>query len=111
MNLFSKKEGCCCNNILNEQIKKMEKYEDSNLIILGNDYNKCKKLEENTKEALIELNLTKDIKIDSINDPSLIAMYEIINTPGLVIQSKVVSTGTILDKDKIIKLIEKYYKK
>lgn len=108
MGLFNRNtQNCCCNNINQNTIKKMEKYENSKFIILGSGCDKCTELEKNLKEALKQSNMNE--KVDHITDSILISMYGVMQTPALVITGKVVSIGKVLSVDEIIKLIEKNY--
>ncbi len=72
--------------------------------ILGSGCPKCKKLEANLKEAL--LNLGKSANIEHVTDSSEIANYNVMSTPGLVVDGKVVSAGRLL-KPKAIELLLK----
>jgi thioredoxin family protein len=61
--------------------------------ILGSGCKKCKKMEENVKEAIEELNL--DAKIEKVEDFKEIMKY------------KVLSSGKLLKTKEIIKLLNK----
>lgn len=109
MGLFNRKSdnNCCCNNINENTIKKMEKYEKEPFIILGSGCDKCQRLEENLQKALDELSIEENIA--HITEPALISMYGVMKTPGLVIKSKVVSIGKVLGIDEIKELIKNNY--
>ncbi|AGG06547.1 MULTISPECIES: thioredoxin family protein [Dehalococcoides] len=71
--------------------------------VLGTGCAKCNKLEEMTKEAVIELGLAAQIvKIKEIDK---ISAYPILMTPALVIDEEVVISGKIPTKDEMLKLI------
>ena len=77
MGIFNKNNGnCCCNNINQNTINKMQKYENTKFIILGSCCDNCEKLEKNLQEALNHLNITEEI--ENITDPMLISMYGVI---------------------------------
>jgi small redox-active disulfide protein 2 len=72
--------------------------------VLGMGCSNCKKLEQNTKEALKELNLEAEVQI--IEDIEEIMSYGIMSTPALMIDDCIVSSGQILRSDEIKKLIK-----
>lgn len=67
--------------------------------ILGSGCRSCKKLEENTKIALEELNL--EAEIVKIEDFKEIMKYGVMTTPALVVDEEVLSFGKILKPKKI----------
>jgi len=71
--------------------------------ILGKGCPKCKRLEEISKEVVVEMGLdatfTKVIELDEIMD------YDVAATPGLVINEKVVSSGRLPSKAEVKTLI------
>ena len=73
--------------------------------ILGTGCKKCKKMEENVRQAVKELNI--DAQIEKVEDFKEIMKYKVISTPGLVIDEKVVSTGKLLKTKEIIKILDK----
>lgn len=73
--------------------------------ILGSGCSKCKKLEDNTRQALLELGLSDEI--DHIKDFSQIAAYGVMSTPALVKDDKVLSYGKVLSKEEIKDLIKR----
>lgn len=72
--------------------------------ILGTGCPKCKKLEENAKQAISSLSV--DITIEKVTDLNNIMNYGVMITPALVIDEKVKSVGKVLSADDIKKLIE-----
>lgn len=72
--------------------------------ILGTGCPKCKKLEENAKEAIKYLK--GDFTIEKVSELNKIIDYGVMMTPGLVIDEKVVSTGKLLSTEKILKIIQ-----
>ncbi len=73
--------------------------------ILGTGCPKCKKLEQNVRQA-VEL-LGKDIAVEKISDIMQIASFGVMSTPALVIDGVVVSYGKLLTIEEITTLIEK----
>jgi small redox-active disulfide protein 2 len=75
-----------------------------NIKVLGPGCMNCKKLLEETKQAVKDLNL--DAQIEYVTDMQEIVKY-IMSTPGLVIDGKVVHQGKPLpDAQKLKALIE-----
>lgn len=72
--------------------------------ILGTGCPKCKRLEENARKAVNELNLT--CEIEKITDLNEILEYGIMITPGLAINKDVKSTGKVLTPDQIKEIIQ-----
>jgi small redox-active disulfide protein 2 len=73
--------------------------------ILGSGCKKCKKMEENVKEAIEELNL--DAKVEKVEDFKEIMKYKVLTTPALVVDEEVLSSGKLLKTKEIIKLLNK----
>ena len=71
--------------------------------ILGGGCANCKKLEENTKIALTELNI--EAAIEEVKDINQIIDYGVMKTPALVIDEKVKSSGRVLGVEEIKKLL------
>jgi len=72
--------------------------------ILGTGCAKCKKLEENAKEALKKENIQAEvIKITDLED---IMEMGVMITPALAVNGKVFSTGKILSSEEISKIIK-----
>jgi small redox-active disulfide protein 2 len=108
MKFFGKKEKTsCCSNANNFQNSETEKTstQTSQIKILGSGCSKCRELEANTKEALIQLNIHETI--EHVTDFSQIASYGVMTTPALVMDNKVLSYGRVLKTDEIKALIEK----
>lgn len=72
--------------------------------ILGPGCKNCKKLMENTEQAVKELNI--DVTLEKVEDYGEIAKLGVLKTPGLVIDDVVVSEGKVIAAKSIIKLIE-----
>jgi len=70
--------------------------------ILGTGCKKCKKLEENVREAVNSEGM--DASVEKVEDMQEIMEYGVMSTPALVIDGKVKSTGKILTAEEIIKL-------
>ena len=73
--------------------------------ILGTGCPKCKKLEDNTRQAVSFAGI--EACIEKVEDLNLIMDYGVMLTPALVIEDKVVSSGKLLSPDDIIALIHK----
>lgn len=71
--------------------------------ILGTGCKKCKKLEENAREAVNEAKV--EATVEKVEDMKSIMDYGVMSTPGLVIDGKVVSSGKVLKPDEIKKLL------
>jgi len=74
-----------------------------NIKILGTGCPKCKKLEENTKEAI--KGLSGDFSIEKVTSLNDVMDYGVMITPALVINEDVVSSGKLLSADAIQKII------
>ena len=72
--------------------------------ILGSGCSNCKKLYENTKEAVKELGI--DATIEKVEDFKEIMAYGVMKTPALVVDGKVEVMGRVLKT----KDIKKYLK-
>jgi len=71
--------------------------------ILGTGCPKCKKLEENAREALRQTGVSGTIeKVTGLND---ILKYNVVMTPALVVDEQVKSSGKILSPEQIKQLI------
>jgi len=73
--------------------------------ILGTGCPKCKKLEENARQAISQL--SGDHSIEKVTDLNDIMDYGVMITPALIIDEEVRSVGKVLSPDVIKKLIEK----
>ena len=73
--------------------------------VLGTGCPKCKILEKNVRDAIVEMNIQAEIsKVQDIID---IMNYGIMRTPGLVIDEKVVSSGHLLTVSQVKEIIAK----
>lgn len=72
--------------------------------ILGTGCPKCKKLEENARQALKEAGV--DATIEKVTDLDKIMDYGVMITPALVIDEKVLASGKLLSVSDIIALIK-----
>ena len=70
--------------------------------VLGSGCNNCKRLEEHTKQAVLELGL--DATISKVTDYKDIVAYGVMKTPALVVDGKVVVSGRVPSKDEIKKI-------
>jgi len=71
--------------------------------ILGTGCPKCKKLEENAKEALKKTGVAAEIqKVTAISD---IMKYNVVMTPALVVDEQVKSSGKVLSADEIANIL------
>jgi small redox-active disulfide protein 2 len=73
--------------------------------ILGSGCKKCKKMEENVREVIEELNL--DAKVEKVEDFKEIMKYKVLSTPALVVDEEVLSSGKLLKPKDIKKLLDK----
>lgn len=73
--------------------------------ILGTGCPKCKKLEENARQAISEVG--GDITIEKVTDLDEIMDYGVMLTPALVIDKKLVASGKVLSVAEIQTLILK----
>lgn len=71
--------------------------------ILGTGCSSCKKLEENTKKAVEELNL--DAVVEKVTDIKDIMKYGVMKTPALVVDEKVKIMGRVPSSDEIKKYL------
>lgn len=75
-----------------------------NIKILGTGCPNCIKLEENTKLAVKELNLT-DVVIEKVQDIPQIMKYGVMKTPALVVDEKVKVFGKVAKVEEIKKIL------
>ncbi len=73
--------------------------------ILGTGCPKCKKLEENARTAVAELEI--EASFEKVTDLDKIMDYGVMMTPGLVIDEKVVASGKLLSAPDIKAHIQK----
>jgi small redox-active disulfide protein 2 len=71
--------------------------------ILGTGCAKCKKLEENAREAVKMLGF--DYEIEKITDIQEIMKFGIMMTPGFAIDGKVISSGILMNAREIEKIL------
>ena len=77
--------------------------------ILGVGCNRCRKLEQQVKDIVIEKNIETTIeKITNIDD---MMKYGIMTTPGLVINDKLKSSGILPKNEQILNWIEEEIEK
>ena len=77
--------------------------------ILGVGCSRCRKLEQQVKDIVIEKNIDTTIeKVTNIDD---MMKYGIMTTPGLVINDKLKSTGILPKNEQIINWIEEEIRK
>ena len=77
--------------------------------ILGVGCNRCRKLEQQVKDLVIEKNIETTIeKVTNIDD---MMKYGIMTTPGLVINDKLKSSGILPKNEQILNWIEEEIKK
>ncbi len=74
------------------------------IVILGTGCKKCKKLEENAKEAVRELGVEAMVRKET--DPLQIAEYGALDMPGLVVDGTLRISGRIPSADEIRSLVE-----
>lgn len=72
--------------------------------ILGTGCSKCKKLEENTKKAVEQLNI--DATIEKVEDFNEIMAYGVMSTPALVVDDQVKFKGRVPSPKEIQKYFE-----
>ena len=72
--------------------------------ILGTGCPKCKKLEENVRQAISQI--TGEHTIEKVTDLNQIMDFGVMITPALVIDEEVKSVGKVLSPEDIKKLIE-----
>ena len=69
--------------------------------ILGSGCPKCLLLDEQAKQAVTELGLENEIKVEHIFDIAQITEYGVMSTPAIVIDEQVKATSRIPDKEEI----------
>jgi len=74
--------------------------------ILGTGCANCKTLENNTRNALAEMNIAADV--EKVEDIQKIMAYGIMRTPGLVIDGKVVLSGRLPNSTELKEIILKH---
>ncbi|SCX78295.1 thioredoxin family protein [Alkaliphilus peptidifermentans] len=71
--------------------------------VLGPGCKNCKTLEENTREAIKELNIQAEV--EKVTDFKAIVEHGVLKTPALVVDGKVVSSGKVLKPSEIKELL------
>ena len=74
--------------------------------ILGSGCYSCKKLEENTKKAVEELEI--NAVIEKVQDFTDIMKYGVMKTPALVVDEKVIIKGRVATVKEIKEIMENY---
>jgi len=72
--------------------------------ILGVGCSRCKKLEQQIKDIVLNNNI--DTTIEKVTDIDDMMKYGIMATPGLVINDKIKSSGILPKSEQILKWIE-----
>lgn len=73
--------------------------------VLGTGCTNCKKLLENTKNAVSMLKMDADILY--VTDYVEIVKTGLMRTPGLIVNNKIISSGRVPTTDEIITMLEK----
>jgi small redox-active disulfide protein 2 len=71
--------------------------------ILGSGCSKCKTLEANAREAVMDLGI--EAEIEKVSDFEAIANMGVMTTPALVIDGEVRSVGRVLTKTQVADFI------
>lgn len=74
------------------------------LKILGSGCANCKKLEQNTREAVKELGI--EASIEKVEDIREIAKFGVMRTPALVVDGEVKTVGKVLAVEEVKALIQ-----
>jgi small redox-active disulfide protein 2 len=69
--------------------------------VLGTGCPKCRKLEENAREAAGELGL--EVEVTKVTDVNRFLDYNVMMTPALVIDDQLKASGRVATKDEIKK--------
>ena len=77
--------------------------------ILGVGCSRCRKLEQQVKDIVIEKNI--EITIEKVTNIDDMMKYGIMTTPGLVINDKLKSTGILPKNEQILNWIEEEIRK
>jgi small redox-active disulfide protein 2 len=72
--------------------------------ILGSGCANCKKLEENTRQAVQELGM--DAAIEKVQDIKDIVAYGVMRTPALVVDEQVKVVGKVASVEEIKKILK-----
>ncbi|MGX5378302.1 thioredoxin family protein [Ligilactobacillus sp. LYQ135] len=79
---------------------------DIDILVLGTGCPKCKKLAENTKQAIKDANL-ENKQFKYVTDPVLMAQLGIMSSPALLVNGKVMAKGELLSPEEIVKIFKK----
>jgi small redox-active disulfide protein 2 len=71
--------------------------------VLGSGCANCKKLEENTRKAVVELGI--DATIEKVSDFKEIMAYGVMKTPALVVDGKMKIMGRVPSAEEIKKYL------
>jgi small redox-active disulfide protein 2 len=72
--------------------------------VLGSGCANCKKLEENTRQAVQELGV--DAAIEKVQDIKDIVAYGVMRTPALVVDEQVKVVGKVASVEEIKKILK-----
>lgn len=72
--------------------------------VLGTGCAKCKKLEEEVRNVLAEMDVAAELT--KVEDIKKIMSYKVMMTPALVIDGKVKAAGKVLKREEIKKFIQ-----
>lgn len=76
------------------------------IIILGLGCVKCNEMENNTKKAVQELNISEEVR--HVTDLDEIVSYGVFSIPALVIDGTVISTGKVLSVNEIKEVLKQH---
>ena len=74
-----------------------------NIKVLGSCCSKCKKLEENVRQAVNETGV--EAQVEKVTDLQQIMGYGVMTTPALVVNEEVKSVGRLLSVDDVKKML------
>ena len=77
-----------------------------NIKILGTGCQRCKALEQSTRNALAELNMAAEV--EKVEDIVKIMSYGVMHTPALVIDEKIALSGRVPSIPEIKEILTKY---
>ena len=75
--------------------------EKKKIQVVGAGCKKCKKLFENTEEAVKQLNKTEEYEVEYITEIEKFSDLDVFITPALRVNGKVVSEGKLLSIERI----------
>jgi small redox-active disulfide protein 2 len=75
--------------------------EKKKIQVVGAGCKKCKKLLENTEEAVKQLNITEEFEVEYVTEVEKFADLDVFITPALRVDGKVVSEGKLLSIERI----------